>query len=185
MQGTKEALLIITMMWDKCEHFKNHYINPSQATWLKWLRNQGGLGISRRTLNRYFRAAENRNQINRIRRVKRDPIKGMMFLTTLYSVSYAGLLLLFQTGRISWDQLKEYLKNARPFKARLPKKQKKGLSPGNGGYLKDYTSYGEKLIEPGYIPPGELARIPAIEQKNARVPKSVTRAFHAHLRAFC
>ncbi|MBA7496000.1 hypothetical protein ES702_06597 [subsurface metagenome] len=149
MQGTKEALLIINIIWDKCEYYKSHYINPSQETWLKWLRNQGGLEVSRRTINRYFRAAENRIQITRIRRVKHHPIKGMLFLTTLYSVSYTGLMLLYQTGRITWPQLKKYLKNAIPFKARVPKKPKKGLSPGEPGFLKDWTSYGEKLIEPG------------------------------------
>ena len=149
MQGTKEALLIVNMIWDKCEYFKKHYINPSQETWLKWLRNQGGLGISRRTINRYFRSAEDRFQINRIKRVKHDPIKGMVFLTTLYSVGYTGLLLLHQTGRITFDQLKKYLKNCTAFKARLPKKQKKGIGPGNGDYYKDLTSYGDILKEPG------------------------------------
>ena len=149
MQGRKEDLKICVMIWDKCRYFKNHYIYPSQVTWLKWLTNQGALAVSRRTLNRYFRAAENRLQINRIRRVKRDPIKGMVFLTTLYSLAYLGLLLLYQNGIITWSQLKKYLKNCSPFKSRLPKKEKKGLSPGNGGYLKDYTSYGEKLKQPG------------------------------------
>jgi len=149
MRGTKEALLLCTIIWDKCEYYKKHYVNPSQETWLRWLRNQGGLEVSRRTINRYFRAAENRIQITRIRRVKHHPIKGMMFLTTLYSVSYLGLLLLYQTGRITWDQLKIYLKNAMTFKARVPKKQKKGISPGEPGFLKNHTYYGEPKKEPG------------------------------------
>lgn len=149
MRGNKEDLKICVMIWDKCRYFKNHYINPSQETWLKWLRNQGALDVSRRTINRYFRAAENRIQITRIRRVKHDAIKGMMFLTTLYALAYIGLLLLYQNGIITWDQLKVYLKNAMPFKARVPKKEKKGISPGEPGFLKNHTYYGEPKKEPG------------------------------------
>jgi len=149
MRGRKEDLKICVAIWDKCRYFKNHYVYPSQVTWLKWLTNQGALAVSRRTLNRYFRAAENRLQINRIRRVKRDPIKGMVFLTTLYSLAYLGLMLLYQNGIITWPQLKKYLKNSSRFKARVPKKQKKGISPGEPGFLKNHTSYGDPQKEPG------------------------------------
>lgn len=149
MRGRKEDLKICVMLWDKCRHFKSHYIYPSQETWRKWLRNQGALDVSRRTLNRYFRSAQNRMQINRIRRVKHDPIKGMMFLTTLYALSYTGLLLLYYNGIIEWKELKAYLKNSKNFKARQSKKKKKGLGPGNGGYYKDFTSSGDPQKVPG------------------------------------
>jgi len=148
MRGKKETLLICAILWDKCEYYKNHYINPSQETWRKWLRNQGALDISRRTLNRYFKAAGNRMQINRIRRVKHHPIKGMMFLTTLYSISYLGLLLLYQTGRITWIELKDYLKNAAPFKLRVPKKEKRGIQPGDPDFYPNAHKLGDLLKSP-------------------------------------
>jgi len=149
MRGSKIDLKICVMIWDKCRHFKSHYIYPSQETWVKWLRNQGNLEVTRRTVNRYFRKLQNSMQINRIRRVKHDPIKGMQFLTTLYSLTYVGLLLLNMNGIITWPQLKVYLKNAMTFKARLPKKEKKGISPGEPGFLKNHTYYGEPKKEPG------------------------------------
>jgi len=149
MRGNREALAICVMIWDKCQHFKNHYIYPSQETWLKWLTNQGVCEISRRTFNRWFRKLQNSMQINRIRRVKHHPIKGMLFLTTLYSLNWLGIKLLVMNGVISREEGREYLKNSIPFKARVPKKQRKGISPGEPGFYKDFTSYGEKLKQPG------------------------------------
>ncbi len=149
MRGSKVDLKICVMLWDKCRHFKNHYIYPSQETWVKWLRNQGGLEVSRRTINRYFRELQNRMQINRIRRVKHDPIKGMLFLTTLYSLNWLGIKLLVMNGIITRDEGREYLKNCIQFKARVHRKQKRGISPGEPGFLKNYTYYGEPQKEPG------------------------------------
>jgi len=148
MRGRKETLLICSILWDKCQYYQNHYINPSQETWRKWLRNQGGLDISRRTLNRYFKSAANRMQLIRIRRIKHHPIKGMVFLTTLYSISYLGLLLLYQTGRITWQQLRDYLRHAEPFKSRVPKRDKKGITPGEDGFYKNAHKLGDLLKSP-------------------------------------
>ena len=148
MRGNKEALLICTILWDKCEFFHNHYINPSQHTWLKWLRNQGGLDISRRTLNRYFKAASSRMQIGRIRRIKHHPLKGMVFLTTLYSLSFLGLMLLYQTGRITWQQLQTHITNSTPFNKRQKKKLKKGITPDMPGFYPTVSSLGDLLKSP-------------------------------------
>lgn len=149
MRGVKYDDKFLLLLWDKMKHFKSHYVYPSQETLLKWLCNQGGLDVHRRTLNRYLRNLQNRQIIGRIRRVKRDPFKGLKFATTLYSISWLGLNKLRTLGVISWDELREYIKNSIPFKARMPKKQKKGLSPDEPGFFQDAKSIGDILKSPG------------------------------------
>jgi len=149
MEGIKYDDKFLLLLWDKMRYFKSHYVYPSQETLLVWLREQGGLGICIRTLNRYLRELQNRQIVGRIRRVRRDPHKGLKFATTLYSIGWLGLIHLRQVGVITWKELREYLKKYEPFKARMPKKEKKGISPGDPGFYKDFTTYGSPLQEHG------------------------------------
>lgn len=142
MRGLKVDAKILCMMWNKMVYFDNHYINPSQKTWQKWVCNQGGLDVSVRTINRYFRAMEKRMLVQRIRRVRHDGRKGMMFLTTLYSIGWLGLHQLRLMGVITMKQLQEYIKHRKPFDLRMTRKVKKGLSPADEGYYIDYTFTG-------------------------------------------
>lgn len=135
----------LLLLWNKMEYFKKHFIYPSQDTLVKWMRNQGGLEITRRTLNRHMRRLQKSQLIHRIRRVKRRPMGGMEFATTLYSIGFLGLKRLQMLGVIGVEKVKEYLKNSMPFKKRLPKKEKKGITPGDLGFLKDWTN-----LEDGY-----------------------------------
>lgn len=148
MRGVKYDDKFLLLLWDKMRHFKAHYVYPSQETFLKWLCNQGGLDVSRRTLNRYLRNLQNRQIIGRIRRVRRDPLKGLKFATTLYSISWLGLYKLVRLGVITFKQAREYLKNSMPFKARMPKKEKKDVSPGEAGFYKDARNIGDILKSP-------------------------------------
>lgn len=148
MQGSKIDDKFLILFWDKMRYFKQHYLYPSQKTLLKWLRNQGGLGVSRRTLNRYLRELQNRQIIGRIRRIRHDPLKGMQFATTLYSIGLLGLKKLVMLGVVSWEQFALYLKNSDPFRVRQPKKEKKGLHNHKNGSYKKPKSLGDLLKSP-------------------------------------
>lgn len=147
-RGSKESLLICAILWDKSKYFKKNFIYPSQKKWKEWLTNQGGLERSVRQICRYFRRAENSMQIIRIRRLRHDHVKGMIFQTTLYRLAFLGLKLLWLNGIITHDELKEYLRNRSPFEARRPKKEKKGITPADKGFYKDFTTYGSPQREP-------------------------------------
>lgn len=148
MRGVKYDDKFLLLMWDKMRYFNQHYLYPSQNTLLKWLCNQGGLEVSRRTLNRYLIILQNRQIIGRIRRVKHHPLKGMQFETTLYSIGYLGLMKLIILGVITWEQFRLYIKNSDPFRARLPKKQRKGVTPDEPGFYKTVSSLGDLLKSP-------------------------------------
>ncbi|MBA7662264.1 hypothetical protein ES703_70292 [subsurface metagenome] len=148
MQGITFDDKFLLVFWDKMRYFKAHYVYPSQETLLIWLRNQGGLDVSRRTLNRYLRALQNRQIIGRIRRIRRDPFKGMLFATTLYSIGFLGLKKLVMLGVITWEQFRLYLKNSDPFRIRQPKKNGKGLRNHNNGFYKTVKKLGDLLKYP-------------------------------------
>ncbi|MBA7631077.1 hypothetical protein ES703_38604 [subsurface metagenome] len=148
MRGVKYDDKFLLLLWDKMRYFKSHYLYPSQETLLKWLCNQGGLDVTRRTLNRYLRVLQNRQIIGRIRRIKHNPYTGIQFATTLYSIGFLGLKKLQTLGVITWDQLREYINNSKPFAARQPKKSKKGITPDMPGFFKTVQSLGDILKSP-------------------------------------
>ncbi|MBA7704206.1 hypothetical protein ES703_113007 [subsurface metagenome] len=148
MRGVKIDDKFLLLLWDKMRYFKAHYVYPSQETLRKWLCNQGGLDVSIRTLNRYLRELQNRQIIGRIRRIRHDPFKGMLFATTIYSISFLGLKKLQMVGVITWQELREYINNSKPFNARMPKKEKKGITPGEPGFYKTVQSLGDILKSP-------------------------------------
>lgn len=134
MKGLTYDDKILFILLDKIRYFQSHYVYPSQITFLRWIQNQGGLLISRRTFNRYMRHLENRGIVGRIRRVKRDPVKGIQFASTLYSIGYLGLMKLVNLGLISWQEFREYIKNSKPFKARQRHTKRKTPSPASENY---------------------------------------------------
>jgi len=142
MRSLKETHLLTEEMWNKLKHFDGHYLWPSQDTWCNWLTVRVGWRPHVRTINRWFSRAEKTGHLMRIRRVKRDPIKGHIFLTTLYALSFSGLIYLVKKGMMTWAQLREYLKNSKPFRARTPKKEKKGLTPDDKDFYRDFTNLG-------------------------------------------
>jgi len=148
MRGVKYDDKFLLLLWDKIQHFQRHYIFPSQETLLVWLRNQGGLDVSRRTLNRYLRNLQNRQIIGRIRRVRHDPLKGMKFASTLYSIGFLGLRKLVMIGVITFKQMKEYIKNSKPFASRQPKRPVESPRPGGAGILSNTVSLGDILKSP-------------------------------------
>jgi len=148
MRGVKYDDKFLLLLWDKMQHFQHHYIFPSQDKLLVWLRNQGGLDVSRRTLNRYLRNLQNRQIIGRIRRVKHHPVKGMQFASTLYSIGFLGLRKLAMLGVITFKQMREYIKNSKPFRSRQPKRPSKNSLPGGVDLLSSVSTLGDILKSP-------------------------------------
>ena len=148
MRGVTYDDKFLLVLWDKMKHFKQHYVYPSQVTLGKWLCNQGGMERTRRTLNRQLRVLENRQILGRIRRFKHDPILGLRFATTLYSIGALGLSKLVNLGVITYKERKEYIKNSKPFRSRQPKRPVESPSPGGAGLLSGMISLGDILKSP-------------------------------------
>lgn len=127
MEAAIKGIPVLTIIRGLSEYHGKKYCYPSQKKILELLKNRIGIKISIATLNRYLRVVEDRGWVKRIRRIRRDPIKGMIFQSTLYIILKKGYRLMRSTGINIWF-----------FKKRVfrPKEEKK-LAPGkivyNGG----------------------------------------------------
>lgn len=74
------------------------YCWPSQKKIIELLEKWRGIKISRATLNRWMRAIEDDKFLQRRRRIKRDKALGMVFKSTLYSITLKGLKQLTRAG---------------------------------------------------------------------------------------
>ena len=93
----KAAPVVLTLFKIMEKHGKD-YCFPSQKKLLELLDIRQGIKQSRATLNRWLRVIEDTGYIVRRRRIKRDPIKGMMFKSTLYFMTLKGCHLLKRMG---------------------------------------------------------------------------------------
>lgn len=80
---------ILKQLGALCGHFNKGYCYPSQETLLKRLQTHGDRvrPMSRRTLNRHLNTFEVLGYIERVRRHRHDPGKGMQFHSTLYKLT--------------------------------------------------------------------------------------------------
>jgi len=88
--------------------YKKSYCWPSQAKILKLLGDNQGIHKSRATLNRRLRAGEDDKLFIRRRRIKVDPIYGMMFKSTLYKISIKGYRVLASLGVAVGNEIDAY-----------------------------------------------------------------------------
>jgi len=142
MRGITYADTVLMLIYDKLEYFQKSYIFPSQTTFQRWLVTRGGLDISIRTLNRWLHRMENSGLIVRKRRLKHHPRKGLQFNTTLYRLGFLGMLRLRMLGVMSKNAFKFLTGKAKGFLENQPKKEKKGLTPDDKDFHKDFTSLG-------------------------------------------
>ncbi len=112
-----------------CSKYGKLYCYPSQKKLLNLLKEYQGEKKSIATINRWLRAIEDEGYIKRIRRIRRDPKLGMMFKSTMYSITAKGYQLLAKGGLAVWGILKALTK------ARDEKKSKKGQVSGKDPYL--------------------------------------------------
>lgn len=93
-QSSRPNLHIILALLHFCKRHKRNYAFPSQDTILWYLKTTYRLIICRRTLCYHMRALERSGYLKRVRRHHRSRRLGMVFRSTLYSVSRSALRLL-------------------------------------------------------------------------------------------
>lgn len=105
----EKALPILNVLWNEQEYWRKNYCYPSQMRIVQELREKCSVRKSRRTLNRWLRKLEDRQIIRRTRRLKHHPIKGLMFKSTLYHITFLGFNLLYRAGFMSGKRYRSKL----------------------------------------------------------------------------
>lgn len=98
MQSIQKAHpLLLTLVKIQRKNNKD-YSFPTQLTILDIMEKYQGIKKSRATLCRWLRVIEDEKYVVRRRRIKRHPIYGLMFKSTLYKITIKGLRLLSRFG---------------------------------------------------------------------------------------
>lgn len=82
------------------------YCYPSQKTLMGLLDVNQGVKLGIATLNRWLRVLEDNKYLSRTRRIKRDPVQGMLFKSSLYHITLKGYMALAQKGVAVWSEIK-------------------------------------------------------------------------------
>lgn len=98
MHTNIKAAPVVLTLFKIMEKNKKDYCFPSQKKILELLDIRQNIKQSRATLNRWLRVIEDAGYIVRRRRIKRDPVHGMMFKSSLYFMTLKGLHLLKRMG---------------------------------------------------------------------------------------
>ena len=98
MQTTQKAHPLLLTFVKIQRKYKKDYSWPSQLKILELLELRQGIRKSRATLNRWLRVSQDEKYLVRRRRVKKHPVYGLMFKSTLYKITIKGLRLLSRFG---------------------------------------------------------------------------------------
>lgn len=123
MDASIKALPILTILHGLNVNFKKNYCYPSQLKIIELLKNRKLCEVSIATINRHLKAAEEAGYLRRRRRIRRDPRKGIVFQSTLYTIRKAGYVMLATIGVKVWDAVNRIFNN-------VPKPAKKDDDPG-------------------------------------------------------
>ncbi len=102
----KHANLVLSVLHGLNSVYNKLYCYPSQVKILALLSNFQDTKIGVATLNRWLRDMEDRGYIIRVRRIKRDKRRGIMFKSTLYKITLLGYRALKQAGVNVWREIK-------------------------------------------------------------------------------
>ena len=86
--------------------YKKRYCFPSQSKIVELLGKFHNVDRSVRTINRWLRDLEDDKCIKRIRRIRRDPVFGYVFKSTLYKITKRGYMVLWRAGVDCFDKIK-------------------------------------------------------------------------------
>jgi len=89
---------VVLTLYKIMDKYKKDYCFPSQKKLLELLDIRQDIQQSRATLNRWLRVIEDAGYIVRRRRIKRHPLYGTVFKSTLYFMTLKGLHLLKRMG---------------------------------------------------------------------------------------
>lgn len=116
MEAVIKGIPVLSIIQGLSKFHGKKYCYPSQKKILELLEKRLGIEISIATLNRYLRVIEDKGLLRRIRRLRRDPVKGMIFQSTVYVICYKGYMLLTKTGVMVWKHVKKVFKKKKDFK---------------------------------------------------------------------
>ena len=107
----KHANLVLSVLHGLNGIYNKLYCYPSQVKILALLSNFQDTEIGIATLNRWLRDMEDRGYIIRVRRIKRDKRRGILFKSTLYKITLLGYRALKQAGVNVWREIKAISQN--------------------------------------------------------------------------
>ena len=108
---TKTCVMpVLSVLYQLNSKFKKKYCFPGQKKIIELIEEYQGIKRSVRTLNRWLRYIEDKKFIRRKRRIKKDPVKGVIFKSTLYKITYKGYRALWRCGVDCYEQLEEMSK---------------------------------------------------------------------------
>ena len=98
MDITRKAHPVLIVLLSIQRKYGKDYSFPSQKKLLSLLDTRLGVKRSRSTLNRWLRVMEDNKLSLRRKRVRRDPVHGLMFKSTLHKITIKGFYLLQAFG---------------------------------------------------------------------------------------
>lgn len=107
MDAATKAMPLLTLLNGLSNFHKKKYCYPSQKKILDLLATRQGIKISIATLNRRLLSTEKAGYLRRIRRIRRDPKKGIIFQSTVYVIKHMGYMLLCKLGVPCWQIIKK------------------------------------------------------------------------------
>ena len=144
MQATAKALPILSIFEGLCRVYGKRYCYPSQVKILDLLADRLNMFISIATLNRYLRVIEDCGLIKRTRRITYDPVKGLMFRSTLYVIRGKGLKLLIRYGLAVYTKMKGLAESSRPESKKGVPERQAYQDPPKGKSYRQYLKNGGK-----------------------------------------
>lgn len=144
MQATAKALPILSIFEGLCRVYGKRYCYPSQVKILDLLADRLDMFISIATLNRYLRVIEDSGLIKRTRRITYDPVKGLMFRSTLYIIRGKGLKLLARYGLAVYAKIKGLVDSSRGESKKPFQEREQLLASPAGKSYRQYVKNGGK-----------------------------------------
>lgn len=114
MNTPTKTLPVLSLLFGLNQHFGKKYCYPSQLKLLGLLAERLSIEVSIATLNRHLRVIEDSGYLKRIRRIRRDPVVGMVFQSTIYVISRKGYKLLSRAGVMVYAFLRNLVKRSYP-----------------------------------------------------------------------
>jgi len=98
MLAAQKANPILVTLLKIQRKYNKDYSWPSQLKLIELMTTNQGLKKSRATLNRWLRIIQDDKYLVRRRRIKKHPVYGLMFKSTLYKITIKGYRLLSRFG---------------------------------------------------------------------------------------
>ncbi|HUU41408.1 MAG TPA: hypothetical protein VMW42_10750 [Desulfatiglandales bacterium] len=108
MQTIQKAHPILVTLLKIQRKYGKDYSWPSQKKMLELLEKCQGLKKSRATLNRWLAQAQGEKYFLRRRRIKRHPVHGLVFKSSLYKITIKGYRLLALLGVPVENEIKKF-----------------------------------------------------------------------------